>query len=219
MNDWIFTIGVFPWFMLGATTVFFEPDWPRRVWAFARGKTLKPQRAALRPGRVPRGAVLAFLAAWAFVQLALPLRHWIYPGEVAWTEEGHRFSWRMKLRDKSGRVEFTLTDPHTGETETINPRRVLPRWQASQVATHPDMLLQFSHMLADRRVREGRARPQVRVRALCSLNGRPRRDLIDPTVDLAAEKRTLGRSRWIVPFDEALPPGVRPDSTAGAPED
>jgi hypothetical protein len=188
------------------------------VWAFVRGRQVKARRTTARPGRVPRAAVLAFLGAWAFIQVALPLRHWLYPGEVAWTEEGHRFSWRMKLRDKSGRAEFVLTDPSTGETETINPRRLMPRWQASQVATHPDMLLQFSHMLAERREREGRARPQVRVRALSRLNGRPPKDLVDPTVDLAAEKRSLGRSWWIVPFDESLPSASSADSSA-APED
>jgi len=33
-------------------------------------------------------------------QIYLPLRHLTYPGDVAWNEYGHRFSWRMKLRDK-----------------------------------------------------------------------------------------------------------------------
>jgi hypothetical protein len=32
-NDSLFRIGIFPWFMIAATTVFFEPDWPRRLLA------------------------------------------------------------------------------------------------------------------------------------------------------------------------------------------
>jgi uncharacterized membrane protein YphA (DoxX/SURF4 family) len=33
MNSRLFNIGMFPWMMIVATTVFFEPDWPRRVAA------------------------------------------------------------------------------------------------------------------------------------------------------------------------------------------
>src|SRR5436190_11597243 len=29
-NAAVFNIGIFPWFMIAATTVYFEPDWPRR---------------------------------------------------------------------------------------------------------------------------------------------------------------------------------------------
>ena len=32
MNAALFDIHVFPWLMIAATTVFFEPDWPRRFW-------------------------------------------------------------------------------------------------------------------------------------------------------------------------------------------
>ncbi len=27
----LFPIGVFPWLMIGVTTIFFEPDWPERI--------------------------------------------------------------------------------------------------------------------------------------------------------------------------------------------
>ena len=31
MNAQLFNIGMFPWFMICATLLFFPPDWPRRV--------------------------------------------------------------------------------------------------------------------------------------------------------------------------------------------
>ena len=31
-NGWIFNIGVFPWMMLVATTIFFKPDWPLKLF-------------------------------------------------------------------------------------------------------------------------------------------------------------------------------------------
>lgn len=36
----------------------------------------------------------------SFQQILYPLRHHLYPGDVTWNELGHRYSWRMKLRDK-----------------------------------------------------------------------------------------------------------------------
>lgn len=47
---------------------------------------------------------VALLAVFVAIQIGMPLRHHLDPGDVAWTEEGHRYSWRMKLRSKSGNV-------------------------------------------------------------------------------------------------------------------
>jgi hypothetical protein len=44
-------------------------------------------------------------------QTLVPFRHLLYPGNVSWTEEGHRFAWHMKLRSKvADRFELTATD-------------------------------------------------------------------------------------------------------------
>jgi hypothetical protein len=54
--------------------------------------------------------VLALLVGWVVFQCAVPLRHLLYPGDVSWTDEGHRFAWHMKLRDKSA-AALTVTVP------------------------------------------------------------------------------------------------------------
>jgi hypothetical protein len=51
------------------------------------------------------------MAAWLILQLGLPFRHFLIPGDANWTEEGHRFSWRMMLRSKVGVARLTLFDP------------------------------------------------------------------------------------------------------------
>jgi hypothetical protein len=33
MNDQLFSIGIFPWFMIAASTLFFAPDWPKKLLA------------------------------------------------------------------------------------------------------------------------------------------------------------------------------------------
>ena len=36
LNDRLFSIGIFPWFAIAATTLFFPPDWPRRLFESLR---------------------------------------------------------------------------------------------------------------------------------------------------------------------------------------
>jgi hypothetical protein len=139
------------------------------------------------------------LHLYAAGQLLIPLRHWLYPGDVAWSEEGHRFAWRMKLRDKDAELAIFASNPATGVTEEVDPRRWLTARQASKMASRPDMIHQFARFVADEAERSVAPRPRVTVRAIASLNGGPPGYLIDPRVDLAAEPFSLGPARWILP--------------------
>ncbi len=66
--------------------------------------------------------MLSLLVTWFAVQCLVPLRHLLYLGNVSWTEEGHRFAWHMKLRDKQGRADFVAVDPTTGRETPIDAR-------------------------------------------------------------------------------------------------
>jgi len=46
------------------------------------------------------------------------------------------------------------------------------------------MMLQFAHYLAKERTQNGRKSTEVYVRARCGLNGRPKTDLVNPTIVL-----------------------------------
>ena len=222
-NWYLFNIGIFPWFMIAATLLYFPPDWPRtlvrRVWDPLRDRTQGTHsrlaavtgRAMGRPNRIERG-VVALLTLHLAVQLVFPLRHHLYPGDVAWNEEGHRFSWRMKLRSKSHDLTLFVTDPTTGMTWRVDPRMYLQRWQEGPVAGHPDMIIQLAHHAAGDFRRRGYPNVEVRARALTSLNSRRKQDLIDPTVDLATRHRSVWPADWILPLYEPL----RRDATGGA---
>lgn len=205
MNARLFSIGIFPWFMIAATALFFPPDWPRRLIARAQ--------APVQPSspRAPR-LTAALLGAYLMLQLLVPLRHYLYAGDVNWTEEGHRFSWHMKLRSKDAEIDFIVTDSAGGQQWVVDPYDELPAWQARKMATRPDMILQYAHHLADEFRRDGHAGVGVRARAVASLNGRRPQRLIDPAVDLARERRSLAPARWIVPLDPAAVPGEERES-------
>jgi hypothetical protein len=129
------------------------------------------------------------------------MRHWLYPGNVSWTEQGHRFAWHMRLRDKDIRTfAMSLTDPRTGARRQIDPGEYLNRRQVREMCRRPDMILQFAHHVADLEQTRTGVRPVVNARVVASLNARRYQELIDPTVDLAAEPDGLAPAHWIVPL-------------------
>lgn len=161
---------------------------------------------ALTPKRI---ALLALIGAWLLFQILFPLRHLLYPGNVNWTEEGHRFSWQMKLRDKQGEAHFTVRDPKTGETWDVDPEFYLMRHQMV-MAKRPDMLLQFAHYLEQVWQEDfGIDDVEVRVRSCVSLNGRPAALMIDPERDLTQIPRSLRPADWVLPLSV---PFERPDN-------
>jgi len=216
-NDQMFSIGVFPWLAIAVTTVFFEPAWPRRMLARLRRRrghatsvTLGAYDGARSRPRRPRAAErlgLAVLAVFAFTQLALPLRHHLYASDVAWSEEGHRFAWRMMLRSKQGDVRFSVVDP-AGSVWMVDARDLLEPFQVGQATTRPDLILQLAHHLAARYAAAGHPDVAVYAIAYVRLNGRPAQLLIDPFVDLAREPRTWRASAWILPRAPDAPQAV-----------
>ena len=147
--------------------------------------------------------VVGLLAAYLVVQLLFPLRHYLYPGNVSWTEEGHNFAWHMKLRTKGGEALFTVTHPQSGQTWTIDAQDYLKPHQV-KMTTKPDLILQFAHYLAEAKRREGFENVEVRARVMVSLNGRQPQLMIDPNVDLTKEQESLLPARWIVPLTTPL---------------
>ena len=209
MNQQMFTIGIFPWFMMAGSTIFFNPDWPKRALEFllegkkifAKVKAKAPKKFSLRQQWVA-GVVLVF-AVW---QILFPFRHFLYPGNVSWTEEGHMFAWHMKLRSKQGRTNFTVVDPNTYRTFAIELEDYLTDRQIRKMTTRPDMMLQFAYYIEDVYKEKGIEDPAIYVDAMVRLNGRPYQQMIDPTVDLTTVSRhPFQHADWILPLTTPLP--------------
>ncbi|NNE72015.1 MAG: HTTM domain-containing protein [Rhodothermales bacterium] len=188
-NSAVFSIGIFPWFMLAATPVFFPTPW--KGWRPASLPSVTPLRSSL-------GLVLAAFVLW---QVIMPFRHLAYPGNVSWTEEGHNFAWHMKLRDKRGRISFTAVDPSTGHEWEFDHTDYLSSRQARKMRVRPALMAQFARKIQPRLERELAVSPlAIRARASVSLNGRPRAILVDPEVDLTTAEWGLAPSRWVLPL-------------------
>jgi hypothetical protein len=197
--------------MIAATLVFFPPSWPRALAKHPRAPGDSSRATGdstvlrLGPGQY---IIVGLLGLYLAVQLLVPLRHHLYPGNVSWTEEGHRFSWHMKLRDKQATARFVAVDPASGAVEMIRPRGYgLTSEQAGDMLGKPAMVLQFAHHVAGELREQGRENVEIHALIAVSLNGRDPQLLIDPTVDLVAQRRTLAPAEWILPLEEPLSAG------------
>lgn len=181
----LFQIGVFPIVMIGMTLVFFAdpsapsmqtPDLPR-----------------------PRAIVRWALVTYVVIQLLVPWRFLLYPGELFWTEEGYRFSWRVMLMEKAGTALFKVEDRATGRSGYVDNRMFLNEHQEKQMAMQPDMVVQFAHVLHRHYAALGMTDPKVTAEVWVTLNGAPSALLVDPHRDLARESLGLHRYDWIMP--------------------
>jgi hypothetical protein len=209
----LFQIGIFPWVMALTALVFFPADWPKRVGAALRGagervgapvgvgagadQGADAAQGALWGTRRARAWAAGVLAIYFGVQVALPLRHHLYPGDLLWTEEGFSYAWHVMVMEKGGQADFWVEDARTGRRWLVDPDAVLDPIQAKVVATNPELMRQFAHILAARFRAQGYPEVAVFARARASLNGHPARALIRPDVDLSREPWRWGPAPWI----------------------
>ena len=191
MTARLFQLGMFPWIMMASSLLFLPPDWPRRFQKNV-GPISEPALAGARGRRM-----LPLLALYMAIQIVLPLRHWLYPGNVCWSEQGFRFSWNVMLMEKNGSADFFVTEPATGRRWEINNRDYLTPYQIKMMAAQPDMILQFAHIIAADFRKRGVIDPEVRVEAFAALNGRRNARLIDADVNLAKQVDSLASKWWI----------------------
>lgn len=204
MNKYLFNIGIFPYLAIGSTILFADPDWPRQLLRLPR-PTL-PESWPRRPlHHLMTGGVVLYLT----VQILVPLRHWLYPGDVAWNEEGHRYSWRMKLRDKDAYVIFRVTDPATDTTWEVDLESELTPRQIRKMSHRPDMIYYYAQHLKQVTQAAGIENPIIQVEGWASLNGRPYQPFIDPEVNLAAiddyYSNIFAHGDWILPVKKDVP--------------
>jgi len=79
LNSQLFNIGIFPWFAIAATLIFLPPSTFR-----PRGLPLPVASLPALSGTRQRW-ILAAMVLYFAVQILLPLRHFLYPGDASWT--------------------------------------------------------------------------------------------------------------------------------------
>lgn len=204
----LFPIGMFPYVMIVAALIFFSADFHLQIIELlnrifrAPVQFIRPNRSYTYPP-VYQKILLTGFGIFFLFQLLLPFRYLCYPGELFWTEQGYRFSWRVMLMEKAGYAQFTIKD-HTGKYAVANNNEFLTVLQEKMMSTQPDMLLQYAHILRDHYTHLGFKNPQVYVDSYVALNGRSGKIFINPATDLAKEEESFKAKRWILPLDDEI---------------
>ena len=193
-NSFILHIGIFPYMALGFTVFFFEPELIRKLFYPKTQKEIKIDQTNFKPS-LP---ILAFLIIWTTLQTALPLRHHFIEGNVLWTEEGHRLSWRMMLRSKSGYNKFYIVDTTNNIRTRIKLKEYLTKKQIRSMGGKPDMIWQFAQHLKKEYLKKGQ-NIEVYVTNWTRVNNSKRKQLINPLINLAdCEWNYWGHNDWIL---------------------
>ena len=199
-------LGVFPWLMMVTATVFFAPDWVRQAYRRVMRRdaaVVDGARAAAGERGLPmwaRTVGFGALGLFALAQVALPLRHFAYPGNVRWNEDGYRFAWRVMLTEKSGFAQFRVHHAGSGRLWVASPHYYLTPLQVERMSFQPDMIRQTARIISDDFAARGYEGVSVKADAYVAFNGRARQRLIDPDVDLASEGDGLGAKAWVMPL-------------------
>ena len=191
-NAVILQIGIFPFFALSFVVFFYPPEKIKNVF-------FKKRTTVENPVYDNQLSVLKwFFVPYFLVQLILPIRHHFIKGDVLWTEEGHRLSWRMMLRQRIGNTSFRVVDKKTGLEMYYNYSQNLTLKQQNFVSNKPDGIWQMAQRIKNEYAEKGQE-VRIFVNSSVSVNGGPYQKLINPETDLAqAHWNYFAHNDWIL---------------------
>ena len=186
-------IGIFPFFALTFVLFFYEPETIRSV--FLRKKTSIETENG-HSNYYGKKIVYFLIIPYLIIQLLLPLRHHFIEGDVLWTEEGHRLSWRMMLRERNGFIHIRIKDLKTGEESLYDYRKNLTDKQIQNLATKPDFIWQYCQYIK----KEFKGKDiAIFIKCKNSINRKEYKTLIDPKFDMAKAKWDYFRhNEWLL---------------------
>jgi hypothetical protein len=208
MTAILFPIGMFPYIMIVTALIFFSAQFHKAILQ-KLGNLLRLPDQFIRPKKrfcfspVSNLLLVSGFSLFFFFQLLFPFRYLMYPGELFWTEEGYRFSWRVMLMEKAGYAQFTVKDT-SGKIRIVNNNDFLTNLQEKMMSAQPDMILQYAHHLRDYYSEHGFTSPQVYADVYVALNGRLGKIFVNPATDLAKESESFQHKSWITPLNNEI---------------
>lgn len=181
-NSFFLKIGIFPYFALSFAVFFYPPETIRSL--FFKRKPVFSEDTEV-DSATGKQLFLWLFVPYFIIQLVLPLRHWLIQGDVLWTEEAHRLSWRMMLRERTGSVAFRVIDKKTQNRIFYPVEDHLTRRQLDGMSAKPDMIWQMAQKIKSEFLQKG-IQVSIYVDCWVSINHNRAQQLIDPKVDLAA---------------------------------
>ncbi len=174
LNSRLFSIGVFPYLMLGTFLLFLDLEPIKKRLPQLTGISASDTFRASKP-------LLVFLGCFVLFQVLFPLRHHLLPGDPSWNDRGHWFAWRMMLRTKSPVSCDFIIEKDGKVSRIVRAHNPLNAKQSRTLRTNTFMLARYAQKLAE--VHGG----VVFVQAKVKLNDREPQFILNPSVGFTAQ--------------------------------
>ena len=204
----LFPIGMFPYVMIISTLIFFDANVHLKIISFIKKLLPSSSAKAIKTKEAfhfkNKKIILPIVGVFLVLQLVIPFRYLLYPGELFWTEEGYRFSWRVMLMEKIGNTTFKIVDGKTNAFFYVNNSDFLTPLQEKQMSFQPDFIIEYAHYLGNHFKNQGHKNIEVYAKSFVALNGRLSEPFVDEAVNLFAEKESFKPKSWILPFTDDI---------------
>ena len=209
----LFPIGMFPHIMIFSSMIFFSSNFHEKIIYQIRqvitkvSKKVKPKKIEIETSDLyviyKQNLTLFVVTSFFIIQLLLPFRYQLYPGELFWHEQGYRFSWRVMLIEKIGYTNFKIRSPNDGTSFMVDSSQHLTPFQLKQMSFQPDFILEFAHYLGEKYSTENN-KVEVYAESFVALNGRPSKRFINPDINLINEQESFKDKTWILPLEDEI---------------
>lgn len=177
-NYFIFNIGEFPLVMMAAWPLFYAMD------SFDK-KSLLRDFFTIRH----RDFAHLVLVFFFLIQLLLPLRSFIVPGNVAWHRQGYDFSWRMMLNNyEVSYFQFKVEMPELNDSYFVDFSKLVTYRQFYHAYHDPYMI----HTMAQKLKLDAQRKYRTEnIKVFCNsnvkLNQHDFKQLVHPEIDLGKQ--------------------------------
>jgi hypothetical protein len=193
-----FNIGMFPFIMMTITIVFFKEELHlKAVDQLKRILRYRNESSNFSSASIPKLITPVFVLFFV-IQIALPFRYLLYNGDLFWTEQGYRFSWRVMLMEKAGTAFFFVKDNKSGREIEIDNKQYLSYMQEKMMATQPDMMIDYAKFIKKEFEKKGMRDFKVRALSYVTVNGSGSKEFIDPAIDLSTQSNSFFQNKdWV----------------------
>jgi len=194
-NSIVFQVGIFPYMSIAFALFFFSSETLQKRFKLTRkiydgNEIIIPKYKKL---------LIGVFSIYFIFQIGLPLRHWAIPDDVLWTEEGHRLSWRMMLRTKSGTLTIRVKNKQTEKTEIFDYAKILSKKQRRGIKTKPDLMWQLAQKIKALENEKGND-VAVYMESKISINAGPYFLFTDKNIDIASQNwDPFKHTVWLLP--------------------
>ncbi|MFT4697699.1 MAG: vitamin K-dependent gamma-carboxylase [Flavobacteriaceae bacterium] len=214
-------IGIFPFFMICSTILFFNTSKVSRFLERLFSKKVnteeldefeesveevKIEETENPPElkwNVSRRLVSFLLILFMIFHLAMPFRYLLYTDNPEWTGIASRYSWRMKMQSKEiTDFKVTMTDKLSGDVMDIDIAPFLTTNQAAHIAEDPYNVIYLAKYLKQKALKKyAKVDPIIHIDLKVKFNGLPTQAMFPPTLELTQiNEKNYTDDSWMLPL-------------------